>query len=209
MRRIRYLAPLLLIGRDRQVYNAARDAATMTGIPLRQIRKAVQAYAFWIESEGQRYDQGTRANGMGRTLTSTQLAARKEWGELAGLLLGDVEDLEGGAAWVGNVLGGGKGLMETGIAKCKERYFSHLAYGEERRREGLRWRFGWDLGRGNGKGNGMEKLSSKRRKAEWALSPKESDSMGGKDELIKEMHERYKRDGVREARMAEERFPVD
>jgi hypothetical protein len=115
---------------EMQVYNAARDAATMTGIPLRQIRKIVQAYTFWTEGESQHHDQGTRANGMARTLTSTQLAARKEWGELAVLLLEDLEDLQGRAAWMGNVWGAGRWRTETAIVKCKERYFSHLAYTE-------------------------------------------------------------------------------
>jgi hypothetical protein len=45
--------------------------------------------------------------------------------------------------------------------------------------------------------------------AEWSLCQEERDSMDGKDELIKAMHERYRRDGVREARVAKERFSID
>ena len=37
-----------------------------------------------------------------------------------------------------------------------------------------------------------ERSSSARRKIEWWLRPKERVSMDGKDELIKEMHARYK-----------------
>ena len=33
--------------------------------------------------------------------------------------------------------------------------------------------------------------------------------MDGKDELIKDMHARYKRDGIKEAEVAAERFPID
>jgi hypothetical protein len=32
---------------------------------------------------------------------------------------------------------------------------------------------------------------------------------GGKDELIKEMHVRYKRDRIKGAEVAPERFPID
>jgi hypothetical protein len=149
-RRVGYLAPLLV--KERGVYVAARDAADLTGIPLRQVRRGVEAFAFWVAGKGTRqrgHGRGGRESGMemgmgmetgmemgtGRTLSVAQLAVRKEWEKLARILLEDREDLQQGGAWVEKMFATGVGSkgrqdMTGAIDKCSERYFSYLAFRE-------------------------------------------------------------------------------
>jgi hypothetical protein len=206
--------------RERRVYNTVRDAAAIAGIPFRVVRRAVAACAFWLEREGQRECR--------RMLTAGRLAARKDWKALARIVLEDAEDLD--LDWVGDVFGPdpgpgpgsgastgpGPGIrrvveMRRAVERCEERYFSYLAYWEDW--EGAkgccervlgRFARGLRLGRNN-----RMPMGKKRRNVEWSLSQAERDSMDGKEELIREMHERYRRDGIPEARVAVQRFSID
>jgi hypothetical protein len=211
-RSVKHLAPLLVKDNERHIYNAARDVARVTGIPLRQIRRVVEAYAFWIDGWS---DQGSSANGNGRTLTATSLALDKKWEELARVILEDLEDLQlgdpNGDAWVGSVFGCESEEMKSAVRKCRGRWFSCLAFGEKGGCGSLRRRLERRAGKGIGKGNKREE--KRRRKVEWCLCQEERDSMDGKVELIKEMRgaQVNRRDGhaVREARVAEKRYVID
>lgn len=211
---IGYLAALFI--REKQAYDVARDAARTTRIPLRQIRKVVDACAFWVAGDGIRHDQGRRANGSGRTLTAGWVAGRKEWEGLARTILEDMNDLQQGDAWVENALGNTASQrdgMATAVQACGERYFAHLRYAEEPA-EGFCNRTMGRVGRRFGTSRGKEETRaersiSARRKLDWSLRLLEGDSLEGNDELVREMHKRHKRDGVKEAREAVERFAID
>jgi hypothetical protein len=85
----------------RRMYVAASDAVSTTDIPLKQVRRVVEAYSFWVADGGRRRDHETRReSGMeiGRMLTAAQLAVWKEWDKLAEILLHDLEDLHHGGA---------------------------------------------------------------------------------------------------------------
>ena len=150
-------------------------------------------------------------NGAGRTLTSVRLAADKEWEELARVLLEDLEDLQLGGQWVRAVLGigsGGREEMKRAIRVCVRRtYFNHLAFKERDCCKSVMGKFRRSLGSGRGKKKG--KPSSTGRKTEWCLSQEERGSMDGEVELIKEMHERHRLNGVGEATVSQEMFSID
>lgn len=193
---MRYFTPLIMKGRG--VYTAARDAGKVTGIPLRQIRKVVEAYAFWQQGRDRWFNVVSRANGLSHTLTPANLAANKEWEKLAHLLLEDLEDLQDWCRWADVALAGvDREEVKAAIARCKEKYFSHLAYRENRccsigvgkLARGMGVAIGIDVAK-------MERPSSAWRKMEWSLSRVERDRMDGKDELL---HEMRKRDGFTEA----------
>ena len=223
---------------DAQTYNTARKASKMTGIPLRQMRKVVEAYAFWEARRGKQFDVESDANGLGRTLTHTHLVARKEWAGLARLLLEDMEDLRlGGRGWVTGVLGTElEGLrMGDAVERCGERFFAFLEYKEgekEKKKKKKKGEMGWrrvvEMGRmvkgwrkgGGGAGKAWvsevedeeekeDKPSSPSRTIEWSLGLQERNSMDGEEELLREIHERFRRLGIPEAKLAKETFIID
>ena len=73
------MAPLLM--KNAHVYKAVQGAAKATRIPLRQVWKAIEAYAFWEQGRGQRFDMGSRANGDGSDADSDSIGRRQRVGE--------------------------------------------------------------------------------------------------------------------------------
>jgi hypothetical protein len=69
--------------------------------------------------------------GMSLTLTPIRLAGDKEWEKVCRILLEDLEDLQRGGRRLELVLGMAGGQAEAtklAMRRCKEKYFSELAY---------------------------------------------------------------------------------
>jgi hypothetical protein len=153
---------------------------------------------------------GSRANGEWSDADADSIGRRQGVEKMGRILLEDLEDLRRGGRRLKLVLGmaGGQAeAMNLAMRKCKEKYFSELVYEGKFSCMSTLGRLAKVLGKVYGKGK--EKPSSARRKIEWWLRLKERVSIGGKDALIKEMYARYKRDEIREAEVAAERFSID
>jgi hypothetical protein len=73
------MAPSLM--KNAHGYKAVQGAATVVGIPLRQVRKVIEAYAFWGQGRGQRSNMGSRENRDGSDADPDSIGRRQGVGE--------------------------------------------------------------------------------------------------------------------------------